>query len=82
MGGVWREGSTYSGPHGEVWWIRLAHRPANNPVALYLAAFIRDVPLAILAGDDPHTTPPPDPSWAGYGEQRVMAWNGGASDVP
>lgn len=82
MGVFGTAGSKYAGPHATVWWLLLPDRSANNVEALWLAAILRDIPAAILAGDDPHTTPVPDPGWHFYGDDRVMAWNGGASDVP
>lgn len=82
MGVVWRDGSRYDGFYGAVWWVRLAYRSANNFAVLLLAARLRDLPNAVLAGDNPYTPPAPDPSWAEYGNLRVVAWNGSASDIP
>lgn len=82
MGMQWGEGSIYDGPHARVYWLRLAYRSPSDPQALYLAAFLRQIVTQVLADDDPPPIPLPDPTWSGCGNGLVMAWNGGASDVP
>jgi len=76
------EGSLYVGPHGIVSWLREPNRPANNFQAMYAAAWLWNLAYRV---DNPEleTSPPdPDPSWAPYGDLRVMAWNGGKADTP
>lgn len=82
MGVVWRGGSRYDGFYGQVTWVRLANRSATNLGVLFAAAALRDVVDRLLAGDAPHTTPLPEIGWAEYADGRVVAWNGGASDIP
>lgn len=82
MGIVWHDGSMYIGPHGVVLWSRLANRPANNFTAMYTAAYLRLLATIVSNPDLPIVPDPPDPAWGPYGDLRVMAWNGGASDRP
>jgi hypothetical protein len=82
MGIEWRTGSKYSGPYGTVYWLLLENRSSNNAQVLYLATELRNLPYRILAGDNPYTPPPPDPTWSFYVDERVVAWNGGPSDLP
>lgn len=82
MGVVWGSGSRYDGFYGTVLWVLLTLRSSNNFQVLYNAASLRDLPNRVLAGDDPYTPPTPDPAWSVDADNRVMAWNGGASDLP
>lgn len=75
-------GSRYDGPHGVVFWPLLAYRSPNNVVSLYWAASVRDLVARVQAGDNPPPPLQPDPNWAQSVVNRVVAWNGGASDVP
>jgi hypothetical protein len=82
MGIVWKSGSLYVGPHGAVFWMAQPNRSANNYVSLATAAYLRFFPTQINNPELDLPTPDPDPSLAPYGDLRVMAWNGGASDTP
>jgi hypothetical protein len=82
MGGVWGKGSKYTGPHGVVYWLRLAYRSPGNLTTLSIDANVRTLASRTVYYDPPAPPPPIDPNRAGYVEPWVMAWNGGQSDVP
>ena len=82
MGVVWFTGSKYTGPHGVVHWLRLANRHASHVRPLGVAAFLWNLPTRVNFPD--LNIPPPDIDFglAPYGNERVMAWNGGKADSP
>jgi hypothetical protein len=80
MGVVWRTGSAYYGTGFAVFWLLLKNRSADNPVSLGTAAILRFFPTQLNTPDEELPTPDPDPSWALYGNFRVVAWNGGKAD--
>jgi hypothetical protein len=82
MGVVWFTGSKYTGPFGVVQWLSLSNRSALNGGALSIAAFLWNLPTRVNFPDLSIPIQPVDSGWSLYGNERVVAWNGGHSDVP
>jgi len=82
MGIVKLGGSEYSGFYGTVFWSRLALRSSNNFSVLGRAAVLRDIVSRLLDPSPAHVQPLPNPAWCDDADGRVMAWNGGPSDIP
>lgn len=82
MGVVWLSGSRYDGPFGRVCWLRLSNRHASHVRPLTTAAFLWNLPTRVNFPD--LNIPPPEINFglAPYGNERVMAWNGGKADRP
>jgi hypothetical protein len=82
MGVVWLTGSRYVGPFGAVYWLRLSNRHALHDRPLGVAAFLWNLPTRINFPDLSIPPPDPNPGLAPYGNERVVAWNGGKADEP
>lgn len=82
MGVIWFTGSSYVGPFGAVYWLRLTNRHALHTRPLDTAAFLWNLPTRVNYPDLSIPIEPVNPGWAGYGNERVMAWNGGKADSP
>ena len=82
MGIVKLGGSEYSGYYGTVFWSRLALRSSNNASVLGRASVLLDIVSRLLDPSPDHVQPPANIAWCDDSDGRVMAWNGGPSDIP
>lgn len=82
MGIQWRGGTRYITPVGYVWWVSYEGGSADNSGVLNFAALIREKVAEAVGGPGSGDPVLPGNDWAEHGQSRVLAWNGGPSDVP